>query len=88
LVVDLEKTHGAAIKIKMKDGRDLFTSVDVPRADPIHSPLSDEEIKGKFWENVAFSKTISEEKAEKALVLLDKLEKIDNVTDVISLLVA
>lgn len=88
VAVDFEKTQRATVKVKMKDGRDLFASVDVPMGDPIHSPLMKEEIREKFRTNVAFSKTVAKENAEKALNMLDRLEEIGDMAGIIRLLVA
>ncbi len=87
VAVDFEKMQRATVKVKMKNGREFFASVDVPKGDPIHSPLSKEEIKEKFRANVAFSKTVTKENAEKALNMLDKLEEIAGVTQIVKLLV-
>lgn len=74
------------MNIRMKDGREFYAHMDVPKGDAIHSPLTREEIRDKFRGNVAFSKTVAEEKAEKALSMLEKLEEVDDVTKVVKLL--
>ena len=50
-------------------------------------PLSKKEIETKFRDNVAFSKTISRDNAEKVLEMLNNIEKIDNVNKLVKLLV-
>ena len=86
--VDLEKTAWSRVKVKMKSGQEYATSVAIPKADPIHSPLSDEEIKDKFRENVAFSNLVSKNSSEEALKMLDNLEEVSDVERITKLLVA
>lgn len=82
-----QKAWATILKVRMTDGRELTAQIDgaTVRSD---NPLFKDEIKEKFMANVAFSKTISEEKAQKALTLLENLEEIDDVTRIVKLLVA
>ena len=82
-----EKPWAADLRVKMKDGREFHTQLDEFKGHPIKSPLTLEEIKEKFRGNVAFSKTVAKENADKALEMLDNLEEIDNVAEVVRLLV-
>ncbi len=82
----LEQKLGASVKVKMKDGKELFSNVDYAKSDPLQSPLSIEEIKKKFMNNVTFAQNISEENAEKILTLIDNLEKMDSIHELIKLL--
>jgi 2-methylcitrate dehydratase PrpD len=82
-----EKKQGAAVTVKMKDGQEWSASVNVPKGDTTYSPLSEKEIDEKFRSNVAFSKTITVQAAERALTMLKKLDEIDNVSSIIELLV-
>lgn len=79
--------QAAGVTVRMRDGQEWSARVDVPKGDPVHSPLTNEEISEKFRANVAFSKTVPEEAAETALTMLRKLEEMDDVTKIIELLV-
>jgi 2-methylcitrate dehydratase PrpD len=87
VAVDFEKTQRATVKVKTRNGKEFFASVDIPKGDPIHNPLSEEEIKEKFRTNVAFSDTVGKENAEKALNMLDDLQDVTDVSEIIMLLV-
>ena len=76
------------ITVKMKDGRMFSAHVDTLKGDPLEKPISKEEIEDKFRTNVAFSKMISKENAEKVLDMLNKLEEVDDITEVVQLLVS
>ncbi len=79
--------HGAKIKAIMKDGREVTESCEVAKGDP-KNPLSKDEIIAKFWTNVEFSQTVTREKAEALLTLLEGLEELDSVNRIVPLLVA
>jgi 2-methylcitrate dehydratase PrpD len=81
-----EKIEAAGLKVKLKDGRELNTYVDVAKGHPLKKPLSKKEIEEKFRANVTFSKTISEENSEKALKLLNRVEEIDDIGELVKLL--
>jgi 2-methylcitrate dehydratase PrpD len=84
----MEKPLGAGVTIKMKQGREYEKTVDMPKGNGVLTPLTPAEKRAKFFDNVAFSKMISLDKAEKALNLLERIEEVDNVAKVIRLLVA
>lgn len=74
------------VRVKMKDGRELSAYTKVPRGDLEVSPPTKDEIREKFRASAAFSKVISQEKAEKALDMFDRLEKLTSVTDLVKTL--
>ena len=78
-----EKPLAAKVEVMMKDGAKFSAYVDVPKGDLIHSPLTKEEIKEKFRANVTFSRKLSREQAEKALGMIETLEKVNDVTEII-----
>lgn len=80
------KARGASIKVKLKDGKEYTSEASFPKADPVRDPLSKEEVKQKFMDNVAFSKTISEVNAEKILNVIDNLEQVDKISELMMLL--
>jgi 2-methylcitrate dehydratase PrpD len=84
---ELTASQCAGILVKMKNGQTYTAFTDVARGDPLVHPLSKEELLGKFRSNVAFSKTISEKNSEKALELLDNLEKVSSVKNIVKKLV-
>ena len=86
--VPSEKPLAAGIRLKMKQGEEYEKRVDVPKGNDIMNPLTADEKREKFINNVTFSKSVPLEKAEKALNLIERLEEVDNVAKIVSLLVA
>jgi 2-methylcitrate dehydratase PrpD len=82
-----ETPLGAGVNIKMKQGSEYETRIDMPKGNGVLTPLSPAEKRAKFFDNVRFSNTISTDKAEKALELLESLEEVNNVAEVFKLLV-
>ncbi len=80
--------HGARLAVIMPDGSEFTESCEVAKGDPLGNPMSREEITAKFWTNVEFSRTVTREKAESLLALLEKLEELDSVNRIVPLLVA
>jgi len=76
----------AGLKVRMKQGKVFEKQVNVAKGIETLAPLSPAEKKEKFINNVAFSNTVSLEKAEKALGLLEKIEEVDNITKIVKLL--
>lgn len=85
--IPAEKQRAARLKVTLKDGTEYSHYADFPKGDPVHRPLSRDEIKNKFRANVEFSRTIGSEKAERALQLIENLEAEQDVTGVIQQLV-
>jgi 2-methylcitrate dehydratase PrpD len=83
----LDKPLGARVKIKMKQGNEYDKRIDMPKGNGIFTPLTKADMRTKFFDNVAFSKTVSMEKAEKVLDLIERLEEVDNIHKIIRLLV-
>ena len=82
-----EKFLAAGIRVKTKDGGYYENRVDEPKGDDLFTPLTSDEKREKFINNVIFSKTISLENAKKALMLLKNLEKVDDIAEIITWLV-
>jgi 2-methylcitrate dehydratase PrpD len=87
-VLPPDKIEAAGVSVRMKDGRELSSYVDVAKGNPLKKPLSQEEIIEKFRANVAFSKTVSKGNAEKILDMINNLEEIGDINRIIKLLVA
>jgi 2-methylcitrate dehydratase PrpD len=81
-----EKIEASRVTVRMKDDQVFSAYVDCAKGNPLVKPLSKKEIEGKFKDNVAFSKTISPDKAEEVLEMLNNIEKIDNITRLVKLL--
>lgn len=82
-----DKPLGAALKIRMKHGEQLEKSIDMPKGNEIFTPLTKDEKREKFLENIIFTKSISLNQAKDALVLLEHTEDIENMRKVISMFV-
>lgn len=82
-----EKLFNTNLVVTTKSGKKLAAHVDAPKGDPVHHPLSKEEIKEKFRTNVSFSRAIPKKNAEKALGMLERLDEIDDIKKIIKLLV-
>jgi hypothetical protein len=85
--IPADKGQKTEMNVKMKDGRTLTASTDFPTGHYVKTPLTIEEIKAKFRNNVAYSKTVSAKKAEKALSMIEKLQDLKDVRELTELLV-
>jgi 2-methylcitrate dehydratase PrpD len=85
--IPADKGQKTEINVKMKDGRLLTASTDFPKGHYVKTPLTVEEIKAKYRNNVVYSKTVSTKKAEKALALIEKLQDLKDVREMTGLLV-
>ena len=83
-----EKLLGTVVRIKTREGKEYEKGIDVPRGMDASQPLTGTEKREKFLANVVFSRTVSPDKAEKALSLLERLEEIDNIAKILRLLVS
>lgn len=88
ITVPPNKPWATDVKIKMRNGTEFSAHVEVPKGDPVSNPLTRAEIKEKFRANVAFSKTVAKENGEKVLNMIERLEEVDDTTEVVNLLVA
>lgn len=83
---DETSSLATAVKVRVKDGREFFEHVNVPRGNEIYAPLTKEEKREKFRSNVSFFKKVPIENAEKALGMLEELEEIDDIAKIVKLL--
>jgi 2-methylcitrate dehydratase PrpD len=74
--------------VKMENGQEHKAVYQYPmmRGYPAR-PLSQTELIEKYWNNINFNGHIGQKKAEKALDMIENLEKVDNVASLIKLLV-
>jgi len=73
------------VRIRTKDGREFSEFTDAPTGDPVGNPMSEEEIVEKFLKNVGFSGMINKENGDRLLVLLAKLEEMEDVNQITEL---
>lgn len=85
---DPGKSLAARITARTVKGNRYEVEVSVPKGDDLMTPLTRDEKRQKFMSNVAFSKTVPLGNAEKALKMLERLEEVDNLTNIVRLLVA
>jgi 2-methylcitrate dehydratase PrpD len=87
-LIPLEPGNGVAaeVKVTMVDGSILSGETDFPGGDIFRTPLSDEQIRAKFRDNVDYSQTVTKDKAEQALTRLEALEEEVDVRHITSLL--
>lgn len=86
VVPPAENPSRTEVLVKMNDGTVVSGSTDFPKGHVRRTPLTDEEIRTKFRENVAYSRTIPGRKAEEALRMLEDLENVDDVRKITTLL--
>ena len=84
-----QKDEAMELIVKMKGGKEFATAYQYPmmRGYP-DRPLSHEELIEKYWNNLNFCGKIAKNKAEKALDMIENLEKVDHVRDLVKLLTA
>jgi 2-methylcitrate dehydratase PrpD len=85
--IPADKGQKTEMNVKMKGGQTLTASTDFPRGHYVKTPLTAEEVKAKYRNNMAYSKTVSAKKAEKALALIEKLQDLKDVRELTELLV-
>jgi 2-methylcitrate dehydratase PrpD len=82
-----EQFGGADVKVKMKDGQIFSAHTERPH-DNTGKPADRQQLRDKFMANVDFSRTLSYKNATRALALLEKLEEIDDISEITGLLVS
>jgi len=76
------------LTVKMKDGKEYYAAFNHPQSRGFPEfPLTEEELTEKYWHNFDFCGQIPRENAQKVLDMLNNLEKVDNVSKIIKLLV-
>ena len=83
----VETPLATEVEVKMKDGTTLSGRTEFPKGDIFKTPLTHEEIRDKFRDNVAYSQTVSVPNAEKVLEMLENLDNISDVREIVQLLV-
>lgn len=80
------KRMSCRIRVIMLDNKEFSAFVEVPRGDYNSNPITKDEIIAKFKASVAFSRAISADNVSKAIEMLDRLEKLDNLNELIGVL--
>jgi 2-methylcitrate dehydratase PrpD len=83
-----EKPLSARVKIRMKNGSEYMKQVDMPKGNGIYTPLTGAEKREKFFDNVRFAESLPVDRAEKALDMIEKLERVTDTGEIVRLLVA
>jgi 2-methylcitrate dehydratase PrpD len=82
-----ETPLAASVKIRTKQGMEYNKQVDISKGNDTATPVTEDEKRGKFFDDTAFSRIIALKQAEKALMVLDRVEDIDNMSKIAKLLV-
>jgi 2-methylcitrate dehydratase PrpD len=81
-----ESFFATTVSVRLKDGREFSAHVNMPRGNEIYAPLTKEEKGEKFRRNLSFSGKVSMKNGDKALSMLERLEEVDDITEIIRLL--
>jgi 2-methylcitrate dehydratase PrpD len=84
-----QKSGALELIVRMDDGKEYTAVYQYPsmRGYP-QRPLTQDELYEKYWNNINFCGKIARKNAEKALDMIENLEKVDNVASLFKLLVA
>ncbi|MEM0488053.1 MAG: MmgE/PrpD family protein [Candidatus Bathyarchaeia archaeon] len=74
----------AGLKVKFKNRQEILKTVEVPKGDRRRNPLTEDEIKQKFVENLQYSNKTKI--GEEILEHVENLEKLENISDLTKLL--
>jgi 2-methylcitrate dehydratase PrpD len=84
--VPQEKSPSTRIDVKMKNGSTLSGANDFPKGDIYRTPMTKDEIRTKFRDNVASSRRVPTDRAEEALQMLETLQDVADIREVIRLI--
>lgn len=76
----------ANVDIEMSNGEKYSARCNAPKGDIYKNPMTEEEVRDKYYANVAISGAVSQAAAEKIEEMIGGLEEIDDVSQVIELL--
>jgi 2-methylcitrate dehydratase PrpD len=75
--------------VKMNDGKEYSAAFNHPQSRGFPKfPLTEDELTEKYWHNFDFCGKIPRQNAEKVFNMLNNLEKVDDVSEIVKLLVA
>jgi 2-methylcitrate dehydratase PrpD len=81
-----DRADAAEVTVRLKDGSTHSARVIAPKGNPLFRPFTTEDIVAKFNRNIAFSQTVSPQKANLALEMINHLEKIADTSDLVALI--
>lgn len=84
---ELDEASGATLIVQLRDGNTLSCNVKSAKGDPLSNPMTKEEILNKFWDQVAFSHTVSLRDAEEIVNWVENIEEMNDVQPIIKCLV-
>lgn len=82
----LGNNQASRLTVTLKNGSVFSTYRDAPRGWLVN-PVTAEDVREKYWRNIAFSGVVPQTQAAQALDMLDRLEEIDDVSTLVPLLV-
>ena len=88
VAVDDVRFEGARVKVTLNDGREFTEWREYAKGDPLHNPMSKDDIIAKFRTNVEFTGKVSKQKADELLETLQNLDKLDSIRNLIPLMTA
>jgi 2-methylcitrate dehydratase PrpD len=74
------------VDVAMKNGKTFSGTCDFPKGDISRTPLTADEIRTKFRNNVAFSGKVPADRAEEALRMLEDIQNVADMRDVLALI--
>lgn len=86
LVANEPASMTTILDVRLSNGTVLTASTGTARGDVYDTPLTPDEIRRKFRDNVRYSRTVSLDRAESVLALLEDLEHVADVRDITRLL--
>jgi aconitate decarboxylase len=75
----LGNNQASRLTVHMKNGTSFTTERTVPLG-WAENPVGPNEVRTKYWRNIAFAGTVSNENATRALHMLDEVEKLEDVS--------
>lgn len=79
---DVNTNHLMRMSIHLKDGRVLKTERDKLPLGWAANPVGAADVLNKFWRNIHFANTVSDERAQRALDAIEQLEKLQDVSSI------
>lgn len=82
----LGNNQASRLTVTLKNGSVLSTYRDAPRGWLVN-PVTAEEVREKYWRNIAFSGVVHHTQAAQALDMLERIEEVNDVSALVPLLV-
>jgi 2-methylcitrate dehydratase PrpD len=81
-----DKSPATEVTVTLSNGTILSGTTSFPKGDIERTPLTTDELRAKFRENVSYSRAVPTDKAEEALTMLEGLERVDDIRRITDLL--